>query len=62
MNSTKCFRARSVQHIAADKASAEESPNLSLTRRSQALGISVTSLWPILRNDLGLDSYKIKLT
>ena len=33
-----------------------------LTRRSPALGISVTSLWRILRNDLGLHAYKIKLT
>ena len=35
---------------------------MSLRRRSQALGNSVTSLWPILRNDLGLHCYKIKLT
>ena len=51
----------SVQNVAvpvrqgnAAEASVEESPNVSLTRRSQALGISVTSLWRILRNDLGL--------
>ena len=43
---------RSVENIAAAEASVEESPNMSLTRRSQALGISVTSLWRILRNDL----------
>ena len=54
--------ARSVENIAAAEASVEESPNVSLTRRSQALGISVTSLWRILRNDLGLHPYKIKLT
>ena len=48
-------RQRSVQ------ASVEESPNVSLTRLSQALGIAVTSLWRILRNDLGLHTYKIKL-
>ena len=54
--------ARSVEeNIAAAVASVEESPNVSLTRRSQALGISVTSLWRILRNDLGLHPYKIKL-
>ena len=35
--------------------------HVALTRRSQALGISVTSLWRILRNDLGLLPYKIKL-
>ena len=37
--------ARSVENIAATEASVEESPNVPLTRRSQALGISVTSLW-----------------
>ena len=54
--------ARSVENIAAAEASVEETPNVSLTRRSQALGISVTSLCWILRNDRGLHSYKIKLT
>ena len=54
--------ARSVENIAAAEALVEESLNMSLTRRSQALGICVTSLWRILRNDLGLNSYKIKLT
>ena len=33
----------------------------SLRRRSQAWGISVTSLWRILRNNLGPHPYKIKL-
>ena len=51
---------RSVENIAAAEASVEERPNVSLTRPSQALGISVTSLWRILRNYLGLHSYKIK--
>ena len=41
-------RVRSVENIAAAKASVEESPNVSLTCRSQALSISVTSLWRIL--------------
>ena len=36
----------SVENIAA--AEAEESPNVSLTRHSKALGVSVTSLWRIL--------------
>ena len=48
--------------IAAAEASVKESPNVSLTHRSQALGISATSLRRILRNDLGLHPYKIKLT
>ena len=55
--------ARSVEeNIAAAEASVDENPNVSLTRRSQAFGISVTSLWRILRNDLGLHPFKIKLT
>ena len=51
--------ARTVENIAAAEASVEESPNMSLTRRSQALGISETSLRRILRNDPGLHLYKI---
>ena len=53
--------ARSIENIAAAEASVEQSPNVSLTRRSQALGISGASLWRIWRNDLGLHPYKIKL-
>ena len=41
----------SVDNFATAKASVEKSPNVSLTRRSQALAISVTSLWRILQND-----------
>ena len=37
--------AHSVENIAAAEASVEESPYVSLTRLSQALEISVTSLW-----------------
>ena len=36
--------------MSAAEGSGEESPNVSLTRRSQALGNSVTSLWRILKN------------
>ena len=54
--------ARCIENIAAAEDSVLESPNMSLTRRSQALGISVTSLWRIFRNDFGLHPYKIKLT
>ena len=53
---------RCVENIAAAEDSVLEGPNMSLTRRSQALGISVTSLWRIFRNDFGLHPYKIKLT
>ena len=52
-------RQRSARSV---EASAEESPTASFARRSQALVICVTSLWRILRNDLGLNPYKIKLT
>ena len=48
--------ARSAENIAAAEASVEESLNVSVTCRSQ-----VPSLWRILRNDLGLHPYKIKL-
>ena len=51
---------RSVENIAATEVWIEESPDVSLTRPSQALVNSVTSLWRTLRNDLGL--HKIKLT
>ncbi|XP_033213870.1 uncharacterized protein LOC117170932 [Belonocnema kinseyi] len=54
--------ARSVENIAAASASIEEDPNQSLTCRSQALSSSVTSLWRIMRKDLGPHPYKIKLT
>ena len=50
--------ARSIENIAAAEASVE-SPNVSLTRRPEALGMSVASLWRILRNDLGLHPYKL---
>ena len=54
--------ARSVENITAAEASVEESPKVSLTRLSVALIFSVTLLWGILRNDLGLHPYKIKWT
>ena len=54
--------ARSVENIAGAEASVEEGPNVAFTRRSQTLGISVTSLWRISRNDIGLHFYKSKLT
>lgn len=54
--------ARSAENIAAVSASVQNEPNRSIPRRSQELGISRTSLWRILRKDLGLHPYKIKLT
>lgn len=54
--------ARSEENIAAVAASVQADPRQSIPRRSQELGISRTSLWRILRKDLGLHPYKIKLT
>lgn len=54
--------ARSVDNVAAANASIEEDSNQCLAIRSQMLGISVTSLLQILKNDLGLHYCKIKLT
>lgn len=53
---------RSVENIAAVQASVANDPNQSIPRRSQELGIAQTTLWRILRKDLGLHPYKIKLT
>ena len=54
--------ARSEANIAAVNESVRENPNLSISRRSQELGLSQTSTWRILRKDLGLHPYKIQLT
>ena len=51
--------ARGDENIDAAETSVEESPN---AHRSQALGISETSLWRIMLNALGLHPYKLKLT
>lgn len=54
--------ARNEENIAAVRQSVAQNRNLSIPRRSQQLGISQTSLWRILRKDLGLRPYKIMLT
>ena len=54
--------ARSEANIAAVNESVHENPNLSVPRRSQELGISQTSIWRILRKNLGLRPHKIQLT
>ena len=54
--------ARSEETIAAVSASIQNEPNQSIPRRSQELGIARTTLWCIMRKDLGLNAYKIKLT
>ncbi|CAK9831720.1 Transposable element Tc3 transposase [Anthophora retusa] len=59
---TRQRNARSEKNIVAVRESVTENPNLSISQRSQQLGISQTSVWRILHRDLGLHSYKIQLT
>ena len=54
--------ARSEEIIAAVSASIQNEPNQSILCRSQELGIAQTTLRRIMRNDLGLHAFKIKLT
>ena len=54
--------ARSKEIIAAVSASIQNEPNQSIPRRSQELDIAQTTLWRIMRKDLGLHAFKIKLT
>uniref|UniRef100_A0A8D9BNJ8 DUF4817 domain-containing protein n=1 Tax=Cacopsylla melanoneura TaxID=428564 RepID=A0A8D9BNJ8_9HEMI len=54
--------ARNGANIAVERESIRNNPNQSIPRRSQELGLSLTSLWRILRKDLKLHHYKIKLT
>ena len=54
--------ARSEEIIAAVSASIQNEPNQSIPRRPQELGIAQTTLWRIMRKDLGLHAFKIKLT
>ena len=54
--------ARKEEIIAAVSASLQNEPNQSIPRRSQELGIAQTTLWRIMRKDLGLHAFKIKLT
>ena len=54
--------ARSEEIIATVSASIQNEPNQSIPRCSQELGIARTTLWRIMRKDLGLHAFKIKLT
>ena len=54
--------ARSEEIIVAVSTSIQNEPNLSIPRRSQELGIAQTTLWRIMREDLGLHAFKIELT
>ena len=53
---------RSEEKIAAVSASIQNEPNQLIPRRSQELGIAQTTLWRIMRKDIGLHAFKIKLT
>ena len=54
--------ARSEEIIAAVSGSIQNEPNQSIPLRSQELSIVQTTLWRIMRKDLGLHAFKIKLT
>ena len=54
--------ARSEEIIAAVSASIQNEPNKSIPRCSQELCIAQTTLWRIMRKDLGPHAFKIKLT
>ena len=54
--------ARSEEIIASVSASIKNEPNQLIPRRSQELGNAQTTLWRIMRKDLGLHAFKIKLT
>ena len=53
---------RSAKNIAAVCESVQENQRQSNPRRAYALGISQTSTWQILHQNLGLHPYKIQLT
>ena len=59
---TRTRSARSTENIAAVAESVAENPGLSISRRSQELGLSKATLHRILYNDLGLHAYKVQLT
>ena len=58
----RCRIARSEEIIAAVSASIQNEPNQSIPRRFHELGIAQTTLWRIMRKDLGLHAFKIKVT
>ncbi|GFW55026.1 DUF4817 domain-containing protein [Trichonephila clavipes] len=52
---------RTEEAIATVERSIEEDPNESINHRAQELDMCPSTLWKILRKDLGLRAYKIKL-
>ena len=49
------------ENIAAVSASVTEDREMSIRRRSQQLGLCYSTVWKILRNDLGVKPFKIQL-
>ncbi|GFU17712.1 DUF4817 domain-containing protein [Trichonephila clavipes] len=52
---------RTEEAIATIERSIEEDPNESIRHRAQELDLCPSTLWKILRKDLGLHAYKIQL-
>ena len=59
---TRQKRKRTQENIDAVNESVSEEPELSITRRSQRLGLSYGTTWNILHKDLSFKAYKIQLT
>lgn len=57
----RCRTVRTEEVIAAVERSVEEDPNQSIRHRAQELDMCPSTLWKILRKDLGLRAYKIQL-
>lgn len=53
---------RSEENIGAVSDSVAADPNTSISRRSQQLGLSESTVWRILHKDLALKAYKVQLT
>lgn len=63
-NNVKPTRAKTVrtdETIAAVNESVQEDKNVSIRHRAQELGLCASTLWKILRKDLGLRAYKVQL-
>jgi len=53
---------RSLEHIVVVRESVHEEPEMSISRRSQQLGLSESTTWRILHKDLALKAYKVQIT
>ncbi|GFV80703.1 DUF4817 domain-containing protein [Trichonephila clavipes] len=57
----RCRTVRTEEATATVERSIEEDPNESIRHRAQELDLCPSTLWKILRKDLGLRAYKIQL-